>query len=60
LHYIRLLDTSRFVSIRTIFAENLRRLRAERELSQECPAQRVGMGRTYVSQLERKPYWPEK
>jgi transcriptional regulator with XRE-family HTH domain len=50
---MRLLTRLCRVNIRTIFAQNLRRLRADRELSQDRLAQRVGMDRTYVSQLER-------
>jgi transcriptional regulator with XRE-family HTH domain len=41
---------------REIFASNVRRLRAERGLSQEEVAHLAGIDRTYVSALERGVY----
>ena len=42
--------------LRQIFADNLRRVRAERELTQERLADLAGIDRTYVSALERQVY----
>ncbi|HTN15597.1 MAG TPA: helix-turn-helix transcriptional regulator [Sphingomonadaceae bacterium] len=42
--------------LRRIFAENLRRWRVERGLSQEVLADNAGIDRTYVSALERSVY----
>lgn len=42
--------------LREIFAQNLRRLRTERALSQEALADLAGIDRTYVSALERRKY----
>lgn len=42
--------------LRQIFAQNLRRLRTERQLSQEALADQAGIDRTYVSALERERY----
>jgi len=39
--------------LRGRLAENLRRLRLEKEISQEALADRCGFHRTYVSQVER-------
>ena len=44
------------MTLRQIFALNLRRLRADRELSQEALADLAGIDRTYVSALERQVY----
>ena len=44
------------MDIRELFATNLRRLRAERGLSQEELAHQAGIDRTYVSSLERCLY----
>ena len=44
------------MTLRQIFALNLRRVRAERELSQEALADLAGIDRTYVSALERQVY----
>jgi transcriptional regulator with XRE-family HTH domain len=44
------------MTLRQIFASNLRRLRAERELTQEKLADLAGIDRTYVSALERQVY----
>lgn len=44
------------MTLRQIFAENLRRLRIERGHSQEALADLVGIDRTYVSALERRRY----
>ena len=46
------------MSLRQIFAFNLRRLRVERGLNQEELAHRTGIDRTYVSHLERLRYNP--
>ena len=42
--------------LRRIFADNLRRWRTERGLSQEALAHSAGIDRTYVSALERQRY----
>jgi len=42
--------------LRRIFADNLRRWRTERGLSQEALAHAAGIDRTYVSALERQRY----
>jgi transcriptional regulator with XRE-family HTH domain len=39
--------------LRDILAKNMRRLRAERELSQEALADECGINRTYLSSVER-------
>lgn len=44
------------MQLRQIFAQNLRRLREERGLSQEALADLAGIDRTYVSSLERERY----
>lgn len=44
---------SRPVNARERISENIKALRAERELSQEGLAELAGFHRTYVSQLER-------
>lgn len=44
------------MTLRQIFALNLRRLRTDRELSQEALADLAGIDRTYVSALERQVY----
>ncbi len=44
------------MTLRQIFASNLRRARAERGLSQEKLANLAGIDRTYVSALERQVY----
>ena len=44
------------MTLRKIFASNLRRVRAERLLSQEALAGLAGIDRTYVSALERQIY----
>jgi transcriptional regulator with XRE-family HTH domain len=41
------------VDVRERLAKNLRRLRKQRELSQEAFADHAGIHRTYVSDLER-------
>ena len=44
------------MELRKVFAQNLRRLRKQRELSQEELADEAGIDRTYVSSLERGVY----
>lgn len=44
------------MSLRQIFASNLRRVRGDRELTQEGLADLAGIDRTYVSALERQVY----
>jgi transcriptional regulator with XRE-family HTH domain len=44
------------MTLRQIFATNLRRVRGDRELSQEALADLAGVDRTYVSALERQVY----
>lgn len=44
------------MTLRQIFAFNLRQIRAERELTQEKLADLAGIDRTYVSALERRVY----
>lgn len=44
------------MTLRQIFASNLRQIRAERELTQEKLADLAGIDRTYVSALERQVY----
>lgn len=44
------------MTVRTVVAKNLRRLRHDRGLSQEELADRASVDRTYVSSLEREQY----
>ena len=44
------------MAIRKVLAQNLKRLRRERGLSQEALADEVEIDRTYVSALERERY----
>lgn len=44
------------MTLRQIFATNLRRIRTERALTQEGLADLAGIDRTYVSALERQVY----
>ncbi len=44
------------MEIRDILAQNLKRLRTDRGLSQEDLADRADIDRTYVSSLERSVY----
>lgn len=46
------------MTIRDIFAVNLRRARTTAKLSQEELAHRAGLDRTYISSLERSVYSP--
>ncbi|MCR9120997.1 MAG: helix-turn-helix transcriptional regulator [Phyllobacteriaceae bacterium] len=44
------------MEIRTLFADNLRKHRLQRGLSQEELAHQAGLDRTYISSLERCVY----
>jgi transcriptional regulator with XRE-family HTH domain len=44
------------MDLREVFGRNLRRVRQQRELSQEALAAEAGIDRTYVSALERGVY----
>lgn len=44
------------MGIRAIFADNLRRLRAEKGVSQEELAHRAKIDRTYISYIENQRY----
>jgi len=44
------------MALRQLFAENLRRFRSQKGLSQEALADAAGIDRTYVSALERQVY----
>ena len=44
------------MGVRDIFAQNLRRIRSEKEISQEGLADAAGIDRTYVSSIERRRY----
>jgi transcriptional regulator with XRE-family HTH domain len=44
------------MGIRTTFAENLRRLRTEKGVSQEELAHRANIDRTYISYIENQRY----
>jgi len=44
------------MTLREVFAENLRRIRQERGLSQEALAAEAEIDRTYISALERGVY----
>lgn len=44
------------MNIRAILAANVRRLRAEKGMSQETLADLAGIDRTYVSAIERRVY----
>lgn len=44
------------MNVREILAANLRRLRAERAISQEALADLAGIDRTYISAIERRIY----
>ena len=44
------------MALRSILAQNLRSLRAERQMSQEVLASKANIDRTYVSSLERERY----
>lgn len=46
------------MEIRDVFAQNLRRIRQAKKLSQEELAHRASIDRTYVSSLERGVYSP--
>jgi transcriptional regulator with XRE-family HTH domain len=40
-------------SARTVFGSNLRKIRRDKEITQEQLALRTGMSRTYISEVER-------
>lgn len=44
--------------LRAIVARNLRRLRAERDITQEELAERAGLNRNYVGMIEREENAP--
>jgi len=44
------------MSLRDVFARNLRRYRLAAQLSQEALAHEAGVDRTYISALERSVY----
>ena len=44
------------MSLRDIYARNLRKYRLEAKLSQEALAHEAGVDRTYISALERSVY----
>jgi len=44
------------MSLRDIFARNLRKYRLQAKLSQEALAHEAGVDRTYISALERSVY----
>jgi transcriptional regulator with XRE-family HTH domain len=44
------------MSLRDIYARNLRKYRLEAKLSQEALANEAGVDRTYISALERSVY----
>lgn len=44
------------MSLRDVFARNLRKYRLEARLSQEALAHEAGVDRTYISALERSVY----
>lgn len=46
------------MGIRAVFAENLRRLRAEKGFSQEELAHSADIDRTYISYIENQKYAP--
>jgi transcriptional regulator with XRE-family HTH domain len=46
-------ESARFDECRLVLAAQVRRLRAERGLSQEALAHEAGIDRTYQSQIER-------
>lgn len=45
------------MDLRDVFARNLRRLRNERELSQDDLAYEAGVSRSYLSQLEKGVFY---
>ena len=49
-------EYDRMMKLRQIFASNLRRIRLDRNLTQENLADMAGLDRTYVSALERQVY----
>jgi transcriptional regulator with XRE-family HTH domain len=45
------------MDLRDVFATNLRRLRAEKDLSQDDLAYEAGVSRSYLSQLEKGVFY---
>ena len=45
------------MDLRHVFATNLRRLRAERRISQEALAHEAGVNRSHLSDIERGVTW---
>jgi transcriptional regulator with XRE-family HTH domain len=46
------------MAIRAVFAENLKRFRAQQGISQETLALKAGVERTYIGLLERRRHSP--
>jgi transcriptional regulator with XRE-family HTH domain len=46
------------MAIRTVFADNLKRIRAQQGISQETLALKAGVERSYIGLLERKKSSP--
>jgi transcriptional regulator with XRE-family HTH domain len=46
------------MAIRSVFAENLKRIRAQQKISQETLALKAGVERAYIGLIERKKSSP--